>query len=298
LSFWKRLRFRENKKARDSSDSVPSPDRSEHRGITAMGNNETLDGEKPASAKGGIKLDLLVHDLKVPLAVIEAGVSSLLKRPEKYGAITESQERVLQRVLRNAKITQSLVNDVLELGRSREGIVNLNWFTLCDLVEEALVEIFDLTDSSVSERIRGCKDAAMIHEAVIGAGLSISIAKELWSKKVCLDEVKVIQILRNLLSNAFKYRKKKVELSITEDKGCLVMRVADDGEGIPSAYHSKVLECYYQKDPSGICSVRGHGIGLAGVVALLEDMGGRLSLDSEEGKGAAFSVELPLNAST
>ncbi len=298
MSFWKRLISKKDEKNRDSAKPVPALGWSEKRGIADMGANETLERETPKPAKGGIKLDLLIHDLKVPLAVIEAGVSSLLKRPEKYGELTESQERVLQRVLRNAKITQNLVNDVLELGRSREGIVNLRWFMLCELVEETLVEIFDLTDSSVSERIRGCKDSAMLRDAVGGAGLSLSIEDELWAKKVCLDEVKVTQILRNLLSNAFKYRKKKVELMITEEKGCLIMRVKDDGEGIPSEYHSKVLECYYQKDPSGICSVRGHGIGLAGVVALLEDMGGRLSLESEEGKGATFSVELPLKAAT
>jgi signal transduction histidine kinase len=240
----------------------------------------------------------LIHDLKVPLAVIEAGVSSLLKRPEKYGDLTDKQEKVLQRVLRNAKITQSLVNDVLELGRSREGIVNLGWFPLCDMVEEALVEIFDLTDSSVSERIRGCKDADRLNDALGGAGLILSVEEGLWARKVCLDETKVIQILRNLLSNALKYRKKKVELIIGMQKGFLMMSVKDDGEGIPPAYHSKVLECYYQKEPSGICSVRGHGVGLAGVVALLEDMGGRLSLESEEGKGATFSVMLPLNEAT
>jgi two-component system OmpR family sensor kinase len=51
-----------------------------------------------------IKLDLLIHDLKGPIAVIEAGISSLLTRPEKYGSITDKQEKVLVRTLRNAKI--------------------------------------------------------------------------------------------------------------------------------------------------------------------------------------------------
>jgi len=270
----------------------------DQKGGEVMETDQTLKQETRQPHKEGIKLDLLIHDLKVPLAVIEAGVSSLLKRPEKYGDLTDKQEKVLQRVLRNAKITQSLVNDVLELGRSREGIVNLGWFPLCDMVEEALVEIFDLTDSSVSERIRGCKDADRLNDALGGAGLILSVEEGLWARKVCLDETKVIQILRNLLSNALKYRKKKVELIIGMQKGFLMMSVKDDGEGIPPAYHSKVLECYYQKEPSGICSVRGHGVGLAGVVALLEDMGGRLSLESEEGKGATFSVMLPLNEAT
>ncbi len=66
-----------------------------------------------ASGRNKIKIDLLVHDLKVPLAVIEAGVSTLLNRQEKYGTLTEKQEKVLLRALRNTKITQALVNDAL-----------------------------------------------------------------------------------------------------------------------------------------------------------------------------------------
>jgi len=67
-----------------------------------------------------IKTDLLIHDLKVPLAVVETGIISLLQRREKYGPITEKQEKVLARALRNTKVIQSLVNDILELGKSRK----------------------------------------------------------------------------------------------------------------------------------------------------------------------------------
>jgi K+-sensing histidine kinase KdpD len=70
-----------------------------------------------------IKIDLLIHDLKVPLAVIESGITLLLQKPEKYGRLTEKQKKVLNRTLRNTRVTQMLVNDLLELGRSREGIV-------------------------------------------------------------------------------------------------------------------------------------------------------------------------------
>ena len=70
-----------------------------------------------------IKIDLLIHDLKGPLAVVETGITSLLQRREKYGPITEKQEKALMRALRNTKVIQSLVNDILELGRSREGII-------------------------------------------------------------------------------------------------------------------------------------------------------------------------------
>ena len=78
--------------------------------------------------KKRIKFDLLIHDLKVPVAVIEAGITSLLEREEKYGPLTEKQKKVLQRALRNTKVTRTLVNDAMEVGRSAEGLINKNVF--------------------------------------------------------------------------------------------------------------------------------------------------------------------------
>ncbi|MFH1242926.1 MAG: histidine kinase dimerization/phospho-acceptor domain-containing protein, partial [Pseudomonadota bacterium] len=81
-----------------------------------------------------IKIDFLIHDLKVPIAVIEAGIMSLLNRREKYGALTEQQEKVLRRALRNNSVIKALVNDALELGKSRQGIINLVNFRLSSLI--------------------------------------------------------------------------------------------------------------------------------------------------------------------
>ncbi len=242
-----------------------------------------------------IKTEILIHDLKVPLAVIEAGVSSLLKRPEKYGPLTEKQEKVLTRALRNTKSTQRLVSDVLELGRSTEGIVNLMNFRLSDLIEDALIELFDLIDSDTSETIKRCPDLPTLKKELSNIGLILSIDEKLWYQDLFLDEIKIRQILRNLLSNALKYRKNQVELEAGEEYGCLIFSVKDDGEGIPSTYHKKIFESYFQMDATDtICSVRGHGLGLAGVMVLVEDMDGKLRLESDEGKGAKFSVTLPL----
>ena len=245
-----------------------------------------------------VKTDLLIHDLKVPLAVIEAGIVSLLRRVEKYGPLTEKQEKVLVRVLRNTKVTKTLVNDALELGRSRKGIVDITNFSLSDLIGQTLVEIFDLADSGAAEKIKSCVDLARFREILEEKGVLLHIDERLWCQEVCQDEAKLIQILRNLLNNALKYRKSRVTLDIDREGDSLVILVKDDGEGIPSVYHKKIFESYFQIDGSGIYTVRGHGLGLAGVMALVEDMGGHISLESEEGKGAKFSVKVPLSSNT
>ena len=241
-----------------------------------------------------IKIDLLIHDLKVPLAVIEAGLTSMMKRQEKYGPITEKQERVFKRALRNTKVLKTLVGDALELGRSGEGIVFFSDFPLADLIEETLVEILDLTDTAMSEKLKKCETLNHFKKTLGEKGVILSIDEALWEQKICQDETKIKQILRNLLNNALKYRKSRVELGIDCKEGLVIFSVKDDGKGIPTAYHKKIFDCYFQLDASSTCSVRGHGLGLAGVMVLVEDLGGEMLLDSDEGQGAKFLVKIPL----
>jgi two-component system, OmpR family, sensor kinase len=243
-----------------------------------------------------IKIDLLIHDLKVPLAVIEAGLVSLMNKQDKYGPVTEQQAKVFARVLRNTKVLKTLVNDALELGRSEKGVVNVSHFRLSSLIEEALEEIFDLTDASASEEIKRCTKLSRFMEILESRGVVLCVEEDLWGEEICQDHAKVNQILRNLLSNALKYRKKVVELKVDKTDASIIFSVKDDGEGIPAAYHEKIFECYFQMEPDskGSCSVRGHGLGLAGVMVLVEDLGGKLFLDSDEGHGTRFLVKLPL----
>ncbi len=245
-----------------------------------------------------IKLDLLIHDLKVPLAVVESGITLLLEKPGKYGPLTAKQKKVLIRTLRNTKVTQTLVNDALELGKSREGIVNLTSFSLSNLFEETLIELFDLVDSNTSERIKTCTELSELKEILSENGLALIIDEGLWSQDVCLDEAKIKQILRNLLNNALKYRKSIVEIKVDKKDDHLFLSVKDDGEGIPSFFHKKIFESYFQLEAKNGTPIRGSGLGLAGVMILVEDLGGKLFLESEEGEGAEFSLELPLPKKT
>jgi len=248
------------------------------------------------SGRGRIKIDLLIHDLKVPLAVIEAGLMALMNKQEKYGPITERQERVFTRALRNTKVIKTLVNDAMELGKSREGVVNFSKFKLSNLIEQALEEIFDLIDISASEEIKQCAKLAQVGAVLENKGVLLFVDESLWCEEICQDHAKLKQILRNLLGNALKYRKNIVELKVDRTEDSIVFSVKDDGEGIPSAFHKKIFECYFQMDPDyrGSCSVRGHGLGLAGVMVLVEDLGGKLFLDSDVGLGTRFLVKLPL----
>ena len=260
-----------------------------------IGNGPGDKADSP-SGRGRIKIDLLIHDLKVPLAVIEAGLMAVTNRQDKYGPVTERQERVFTRALRNTKVLKALVNDALELGKSREGVINFSKFKLSNLIEQALEEIFDLNDISAYEEIKQCTKLDQVGAVLEKKGVHLFVDENIWCEEICQDHAKLKQILRNLLSNALKYRKNIVELKVVRTENTIVFSVKDDGEGIPSAFHKKIFECYFQMDPEyrGACSVRGHGLGLAGVMVLVEDLGGKLFLDSDEGLGTKFLVRLPL----
>jgi signal transduction histidine kinase len=187
-----------------------------------------------------------------------------------------------------------LVNDALELERSGEGIVNLTNFSFSSLLQETLIELFDLIDGSISELVKNCAGLAELKEILAEKGLTLNINERLWRKEFCLDEAKIRQIIRNLLNNALKYRKRWIEINIDKNDDYLFLSVADDGEGIAPVFHKKIFESYFHLGTENGSTVRGSGLGLAGVMVLVEDLGGRLSLESDEGQGAKFSVEVPL----
>ena len=244
--------------------------------------------------KKRIKTELLVHDLKNPLAVIEVGILSLIQKGEKYGTLTDKHLKVLYRTLRNSKIAKTLVNDILEVGRSSEGIIVRKKFPVSEFVKRPLVAIFDLNDIETAEKIGESTSLSEIKEILEAKGIILKIDQEMWTQELYLDGRKLRQIFRNLLSNALKYRLKKIEIEIKEEEGCFFTSVSDDGDGIDKAYHEKIFECYFQLDGEQNHCVRGHGLGLAGVLILVEDMGGRLILESDEGQGTKFSVLIPL----
>lgn len=244
--------------------------------------------------KRRIKTELLIHDLKNPLAIIEAGVDSIIRNGDKYGPLTEKHVRILSRVLRNSKIAMSLVNDILEIGRSNEGVINREKCRCHEYIICPFVEIFDLIDPDIAEQIKNSDSVAELSSILETQDVRLDMEESLWSKELYLDIRKVRQIFRNLLSNAVKYRKKHINLGITCVDHSFIISIMDDGNGIEKAYQQKIFDNYFQLGDEREDCIRGHGLGLAGALILVEDMGGEMALVSDRGKGARFTVKIPL----
>jgi len=167
-------------------------------------------------------------------------------------------------------------------------------FPVSALVTSVLMEIFDFCDPGVTEVIRKTQTYGELEQVVQASGTRLSFDSRVWKTMVHLDEAKVRQILRNLVTNAFKHRVSFVEISGRIEGKKLILKIKDDGRGIPSADHQKIFEIYFTTGSSIESAIRSHGLGLAGVMVLLKDMGGALTLNSDNGKGAEFIVTIPI----
>ncbi len=238
-----------------------------------------------------IKTAHLVHDLKNPVNIIESGARSLLDKQDRYGNLTPKQEKVVRRMLRNAMRLRHLANNMLEVDMAALGVLNLVDCTLSDVLRVALVEVFDLIDPAVSDAL----DEAKAFDKFVGILRANDVLLEAdpgqMACPINIDETKMTLIVTNLLSNAFKYRNKSVSLRVSLSDDTIELAVRDDGAGIPESYHDKIFNNYFQCDKVEGFPVRGHGLGLAGALALAGAMGGTLSI-CKSPNGAEFVVHV------
>lgn len=243
--------------------------------------------------KDRIRTELLIHDLKVPLSVIRATIESLLHRQQTLGPLTPKQEKALLRAQRNIRLSQTLVGDALEIARSTWGFVRFTPLRLSGFVRNSLIEVYDLIDPELSEQISKSGSLGDLTRVLKAKRAILAVEDGDWEKEIRIDPAKTTQIFRNLLTNGLKYRKERLVIGLSVKADGLLLQVSDDGIGIPKAFHEKIFEQYFQLAPEE-SHLRGHGLGLAGVLALVEDLSGELTLKSDEGAGAQFMVRVPL----
>jgi signal transduction histidine kinase len=111
--------------------------------------------------------------------------------------------------------------------------------------------------------------------------------------EVAADGPRVGQVLSNLLSNAIKFSHQggEIVVSVREEGNTIVVCVSDHGRGIPREHLSKVFDRYWQGEDA---KHAGMGLGLSIAKGIVEAHGGKIWVDSELGKGSAFSFTLPL----
>jgi len=233
----------------------------------------------------------LVHDLKNPANIIEAGARSLLDNPERYGNLTQRQEKVVRRLLRNALKLRLLANSMLEVDMAAKGILKTSDSSLSQILKTALMEVFDIVDPAVSDALEDSESFEKLKGVLQTNQIFLDADESQLGQTIHLDDTKLCLILTNLLSNAFKYKERDVFVSCGKDNEYLTVSVRDDGPGIPACYHQQIFDQYFQYCKADEFPVRGHGLGLAGAQALAEALGGSLSIEKTD-QGAEFRVRV------
>ncbi|MEW6184155.1 MAG: ATP-binding protein [Thermodesulfobacteriota bacterium] len=236
--------------------------------------------------------DLFIHDLRSPLAVAAASVQNLLRHSERYGPVSDKQKQMLERIIRNIHKSQALLQEMIEIMRSEEGIFQREYFFLEPALRQALMDALETTLPQVHDQLLHASHPQGFQSLLETQGISYAISGRFCRSFFCHDQRKIQQVLRNLISNALKYRRTRIWISIDGDAEIFI-QIRDDGQGILPEGQKRIFNRFVRLETEQTFEYSGLGLGLAGVKTLVEAMEGKIEFNSREGEGTVFSLTIP-----
>lgn len=212
------------------------------------------------------------HELRTPLASIHGSLGLL-----SAGALGDLPEDAAEAVAiaeRNVVRLLDLINDILDLERLRSGRLAMTF---------APTEMSEIVDRSID-----AVQAFLVQKRMRIERLPVS-------GRAFADPDRVVQVLINLLSNAAKFSPPATTITLAslESGGWLKVSVGDEGPGIPAGERTAVFERFRRGAGRGATAKGGTGLGLAICKAIVEEHGGTIGVESEEGRGSTFWFEVP-----
>ena len=221
-------------------------------------------------------LSTVSHELRTPLGAI-LGYAELLAEGI-YGTVTDEQRNKLGYIVSSVHDLEALVNDLMDMSRIEFGHIQLfaEPFSVPDMMENVLTKTAVQADKKSLQMIWTVYPD--MPQTIIG------------------DQMRVGQILTNLVTNAIKYTSEgsiQVEVYPKPNKQWM-MRVTDTGIGITPEAQKYIFDAFRQAQYITSHARSGLGLGLSIVDELVHLMNGSITLDSTVGKGSCFTVTLPL----
>ncbi|MDP2652911.1 MAG: hybrid sensor histidine kinase/response regulator [Candidatus Omnitrophota bacterium] len=214
------------------------------------------------------------HELRTPLTIINEGLSLMLDRV--LGDLPAQQEDVLRKSKKNVERLISLINDLLDMAKIEAGKIELR------LASKDINAIVQSVVDSHFPLIRS-KKVSMNYS---GPGHEVLTS---------VDEDKIVQVLNNLLNNAFKFTPEggHIEVSLAVQDMSVLCAVKDSGIGISKEDMEKLFNKFEQFSHKYSPGVKGTGLGLAICKSLIDLHGGKIWAHSEPGHGTTFYFALP-----
>ena len=222
------------------------------------------------------------HDIRTPMNAI-VGFASLLKHDaEKPAKVREYARKISS----SSQHLLNLINDILDMSKIESGKATLHMeeFGLNDLIEG--IGIVVNPQAKAKNQTFEIQTRNITCDRLLG------------------DKTRINQILLNLLSNSVKYTPEggRIQLVLSQsglsDGRCanLCFQVIDNGMGMSPAYLEVIFDAFTREETAAVRGIQGTGLGMAITKNLVELMGGSISVESEQGKGTCFTVDLKLQA--
>jgi signal transduction histidine kinase/PAS domain-containing protein len=218
---------------------------------------------------------IAAHELRTPLTTMLGRIQLLERRMRRAGAIEEHDLRAVQTINEQAQRLNRMISALLNVSQIDMGLLTLELLPL---------SLRDLTRRIVEE-----------HRLALQRHTIAFIAPD-DPVRIRGDELRLEQVLQNLLSNAAKYSPEggQITVALTYDAGNARVAVSDPGIGIPAAELPRLFRRFYRAEHSAGKRVGGMGIGLYVVKEIVERHSGHVAVESTQGVGSTFTIELPL----
>ena len=213
------------------------------------------------------------HEIRTPMNGI-LGFAGLLKEP---GITGKEQQEYLNIIEKSGKRMLSIIHDIVDISKIESGQMEIHIST--SNINEQVEFIYNFFLPEVEQK-----------------GMKISYKNSLPYKEAMIntDREKIYAILTNLVKNAIKYTHAgSIEFGYNEKEEFLEFFVKDTGIGIAGNRHQAIFERFVQADISGKNAYEGAGLGLSIAKAYVEMLGGKIWVESKEGKGTEFFFTIP-----
>lgn len=216
------------------------------------------------------------HELRTPLTSIRGALGLVVG--DALGDIPPKVRDMINIASGNTERLLMLINDILDIQKIETGEIN---FVLDDCDVVALVrQSLDVNATYARDR-----------------DIRFSFVSDVADSWVRVDAGRFMQVMGNLLSNAAKFSPEggEVAVAVSVCNGMVTVAVSDDGPGIPDEFLPKLFDKFTQADASDVREKGGTGLGLSISKALIEKLGGSISVKTKLGVGTSFFVSLPVS---
>ena len=224
-------------------------------------------------------LNHMSHDIRTPMNAIVGFTDIAMKRkPDK------EVENCLKKIRQSSEYLMTLINDVLDISRIESGKLEY---------KPVPVDFRNMTDTVLS----------IARGYIENRDLNFCVSREeLKTPYVMADELRIREVLLNIISNAVKFTKDGGTISFAAENApgnddhhiIIRYRISDTGIGMSEEFQSRIFDEFTQENDGARTSYKGTGLGMAIAKKYVDLMGGKIEVSSRQGIGSTFTVEIPL----